>query len=402
MNGRNLLCWGVFLGGFAVLLLVGNAQPITFDEDENNAWSRFWRAVGNSPLAGAAEADLAMERPPPADPPEPITRANAEDTIRSSGCARHADLLGPALRRSIRVSAVPLDSLKDLETGASRLFVEPDLPPDLAWPAYQGTPMAPVAQINLADVAAFDEEQRMPKRGWLYFFHATEASPTITGHDPAHRPAWKAIHADVDVNLLKRAKWPDGLARSQPRCRVRFWKEWTLPSLSEEPQVLRGDDRASFYYRDLRDALTCRPEREPGWHHLLGHANNVSGPMRPICALTAQGRAYTYDTDLKSESAQALTAGADQWTLLLQVDLDGLGMADIPPEEMPLMVFYGHDSSDSLFFWIRNDDLARADFSNVWCIRQGYFYDEDEYEDEFDEKESSDEEPTEPIRGLDG
>jgi hypothetical protein len=52
----------------------------------------------------------------------------------------------------------------------SKLGGEPDMPPDLAWPTDAQGPLAFVAQLDLAEVAAASGPEWLPKAGALYFF----------------------------------------------------------------------------------------------------------------------------------------------------------------------------------------------------------------------------------------
>jgi hypothetical protein len=62
----------------------------------------------------------------------------------------------------------------ELPLGSSKLGAEPDLRPGQSWPAWQGSPMAFVGQVNLADIAAYDEEGYRPHSGLLSFFCALD------------------------------------------------------------------------------------------------------------------------------------------------------------------------------------------------------------------------------------
>ncbi len=83
-----------------------------------------------------------------------------------------------------------------LALGASRFGGEPDLPPGTAWPTREGVPMQFVAQIRLADLAAYDIDQVLPTSGSLLFFHNEQCeSSEMAGEIEPARSAWK-IAAD--------------------------------------------------------------------------------------------------------------------------------------------------------------------------------------------------------------
>lgn len=62
-----------------------------------------------------------------------------------------------------------------IPTGASRFWGNPDLPSDVEYPAHAdsdgyGWEYQFICQINLADIAAYDTENRLPHKGLLSFF----------------------------------------------------------------------------------------------------------------------------------------------------------------------------------------------------------------------------------------
>jgi len=63
------------------------------------------------------------------------------------------------------------------------------------------------------------------------------------------------------------------------------------------------------------------------------------------------------ETGYNDPRAAALAEGAADWVLLLQVDTD---------DDAGMM--WG--DCGLIYFWIRREDLARRDFSNVWMILQ--------------------------------
>jgi uncharacterized protein YwqG len=368
VNARNLICWAAVLVVYAGLFIWGNWQPIGMEPWGRSAWAKFWKRAEALPLPGQGPRKPGPQRPAPPPPPPLITRQEAEEVIRISSCAEHADELIPRLRRSIRVSPLPVDAASELTKGASRLAAVPDVPAGFQWPQMQGRPLDLIAQIRLSDLAPLDEDGLLPKTGWLCFFYAWTMDSPPTGTRPADRGAWQVVYFDTEVSVLQRTPPPKPLQEEFPPCNLRFWKEWTLPSSAEEPELL---GRTHCYYADLCTALTARP-KEAGWHHLLGYAQNVEGPMRPACQLASNGVAFTDETDMDDPQVKPLLADVKDWILLLQVELGALRQLDAEPEESLWPAFVRHDR---LYFWIRQADLSARAFSRVWVQRQGGFGD---------------------------
>ncbi len=90
--------------------------------------------------------------------------------IRASDIpAEVAAALQESLRYSIRMHTA-LASDDDLALGATKIGGRPDLPPDTSWPEWRGAPLNFLAQIQLADIAAYDPDGELPHEGTLSFF----------------------------------------------------------------------------------------------------------------------------------------------------------------------------------------------------------------------------------------
>jgi uncharacterized protein YwqG len=106
-------------------------------------------------------------------------------------------------------------------------------------------------------------------------------------------------------------------------------------------------------YEKLSESNDDAPSR------VLGHPNQIQGDMQTECALVTGGL-YTGDASGYKDPRRAeLQAGARDWRLLLQVDSeDAAGM------------MWG--DGGSLYYWIKEPDLAAHDFSRTWMVLQCY------------------------------
>jgi Uncharacterized protein conserved in bacteria len=93
----------------------------------------------------------------------------SEMILTSDVPAEVAAALQDSLRYSIRMHSA-LASDEDLALGATKIGGQPDLPPDTLWPEWRGAPLNFLAQIRLADVAAYDPDGELPHEGMLSFF----------------------------------------------------------------------------------------------------------------------------------------------------------------------------------------------------------------------------------------
>lgn len=114
--------------------------------------------------------------------------------------------------------------------GTSKIGGFPDLPPDIPYPTmsgysckrgdnterYEKSAMQLVAQINLADIADLDIENRLPHTGILYFFwsgeiysiHETDKWVESVADDPENSAYHKVIWYNGELADLKRTVPP--------------------------------------------------------------------------------------------------------------------------------------------------------------------------------------------------
>lgn len=382
MNPRNLICWAATLGAVVGLMLWGNWSPIVVERGNRTAWSEIWRNVERAPVprVGSKNAPAPAQRPPPPDLPPVKPHEEAVAVLKMQLPDEHPHLI-PLLRRSVRLSAIPVDSYDELPNGASRFTAPLDLPPSLPWPEYEQTPLTPLAQIKLSDIAQYDDDALLPKTGWLCFFYAAGMERPPTGYKPQERGAWRVLYFDQEASTLQRRPPPKSVKLRFPPCKVRYWPEWNLPAADSEPieRIFKWSRVGQPIYADLAAALGGEFQ-EPGRHHLLGYAQAAPDYSECMAELASQGTEVRLDQNADELKAQAPNAG--QWRLLLQIDLDALTLLDAPPEAFEWAPGGG---AERLWFWIKDADLQARDFGKVWLLRYPYFEDvfsEDENEDE--------------------
>src|ERR1700722_2345679 len=91
--------------------------------------------------------------------------------------------------------------------GASRLVAPPDMPDGLAWPQHMGTPLAFLAQIDLASLPG-GIDWPVPRRGWLYFFLGANPNGVEVGDLDASPN--RTLYFGGDESELRTRQAPDG------------------------------------------------------------------------------------------------------------------------------------------------------------------------------------------------
>lgn len=240
-----------------------------------------------------------------------------------------------------------------LQPGQSKIGGLPDLPANVTWPQLNGAPMGFVAQVQLADVHSSDAAGLLPSTGVLSFFY--DASQQTFGSDPKDKDGFKIFYLEQPATELKRTDLPTDLP-SQARyrvCSVDFDTELTLPLQPKlEIDSLQWSETDQQKYDTALQGLTSSVTHPI--HRMLGHPDTIQDDMRMQCQLAANGVA---DPGADPQKVAALSAGANDWTLLLQVDSNQ-------------SVAMQWANAGMLYFWIRRQDLTARKFDQAWVVLQ--------------------------------
>lgn len=263
-------------------------------------------------------------------------------------------------RPSLRLRLEGPDEEDDAQP-RSRVGGDPDLPPDFEWPVCEGTPMTFVAQLDLAELAAYEAASELPAAGLLSFFYA----PVAPEGDPLN-PARVVLFEDP-AGLVRRPAPP----ASEPlrAFAVELEEELVYPGLESQVhyEALLPPERVREFYRryaagEHGELIPASPlaalifnldeaDQERPIHRLLGCAASVQGdPYLDVEVGTRGGYAGWAEG---SEAALQARRAACRWRLLLQIDA-------VQDDELLL-----NQDGGFFYFWIPADALARRDFTAV-------------------------------------
>lgn len=215
------------------------------------------------------------------------------------------------------------------------------------WPRWEGKPLSVVAALDLARLPPL-AGLALPPTGWLtFFYHAEEQG--AWGYDPAQRDAWRVLVSDDAAGQVE----PPAGAYVLDEVPLVAQQSWTLPSPQEQAVAVVAADGEQELWA-LEEAL--RELTEPA-HQVGGWPDLVQNPFWLGLQLAAHGINVGTAEGYRDPRVAALTPGAGDWRLLLQVATD---------DEADLM--WGDDGN--LYFCIREQDLARGDFSRCWVELQ--------------------------------
>lgn len=256
-------------------------------------------------------------------------------------------LLGTA-EECIRLTSTR-DKAKPCPVGSSKLGGDPDLPANVEWPTSDDCDLYVIAQIKLSELPPLAAELGLPRSGMLYFFYDMENQPW--GFDPKDKCGHRVLYFDDEENLSRRTppeaiEFEDGLLE----CSLSATSHISLPS--EPPEEISYEENEADYdsYFDLLGELVSD-------HQMLGKPAQVQNPMELECQLASNGIYVGDSKGYNDPRAKELSSGAKDWRLLFQMGSDdGAG------------VIWG--DVGTIYFWIREQDLAEKRFDKTWLILQ--------------------------------
>jgi uncharacterized protein YwqG len=279
---------------------------------------------------------------------------NLRRLIKEYGFEADEETLLQYARPSIRVHTRRVQSEDELLLGASKVGGRPDLPVGMAWPSvhhsnsHEKLSLWFVAQFNMADAKPHDEEDLLPRTGWLYFF--------IRPWDGLlDKDMGKVIYFDGDLSQLERKPFPDDIPVTPPNewgerfdpCAVELVAEVNFDkSLAEILNIY--ESRSSDPFDSLGNAADYA---HPSWdiNRLLGVSAGDAWDFPEECELVARGY-YRYTTN-KEERAQAAQT-KHEWQLLFEMSSD---------ERAGMM----WSDAGIVCWYLRTDDLLKKDFSKA-------------------------------------
>ncbi len=276
--------------------------------------------------------------------------------LRHGLAAQAVDIL-KFVKPAVFIRATKCAFGKEVAPGASMFAGPVHLAPGQQWPVSEGRAMRRLTQIRLSDVAPHEPEGLLPRRGLLTFWLDEQASPW--GSDPGDRGKFRVLFSpreEVEPTPSRRparyGDWEAGELEPYAKCELAFERTLMLPS-DEWTQFRNGVEYQPFAkingYGDVLDDLG---QFENGFHTLLGYAAYSQSPDEATCQFASHGVADWHSAD--PTTVQLLSGGVRDWVLLAQFDSDRTGPG------------WQWCDAGNLHYWIRRQDLARANFDNCW------------------------------------
>lgn len=253
--------------------------------------------------------------------------------------------------RSLASAAIQLRRTDD--NVFSRLGGLPEMPAGFEWPRWNGRPQAFLAQLDLEELHR-ELPTCLPRAGKLYFFYDQEQAEW--GFDPKDAGAWRVLHQPAGEVALVEHRAPEGLAPENifKLKRVKPQRIEVLPDPQRLPPQNVASDVDVDDYEEVRAEAFAGLER----HQLLGFPSPVQNDgMEEECQYASSGVFVGDPEGYEDPRVPELKPGAAEWKLLLQLETD---------DDLGWM--WG--DAGTLYFWIRESDALRGDFSRVWMVLQ--------------------------------
>ncbi len=278
--------------------------------------------------------------------------AELKSKLEEMGLARVSDQLLALSRMSVRFVTTKSDD-KKIPIGVSKVGGQPDLPPHVSYPGWNGEPLAFLAQINLADLGDFNTISELPPSGILsFFYHLSQP----WGYDPKHFGGWRILFIE-DLKNIERTASPGNLPKEgrYPACTLSFFEQMTFPPHeSRMVKALKLTEEETRRYFDLVDeasgnALTNR---------ICGYPDPIQGNMQLECQMASNGIYYGDAKAHLHPRYQELKPGAVDWKLVMQLD----------SEEKNAQMIWG--DYGRIYFWMHQNALKNREFQKAWLTLQ--------------------------------
>lgn len=272
------------------------------------------------------------------------------------------------LFQEIKRTAVIIDyspAKLELPAGKSKIGGKPHLPEGFAWPYYEGEdydgvlknrPLSFLAQFNLEEIAEYDQDNRLPHKGMLYFFY--DLCTMRWGFDPKDKGCARVFYME-DAGGLQAVDFPEELETDfvLPEFEVAFTAHMDLPDYDEIAEFIPDVEWDS--YDEEKVLYGYEGDEDEEVSKLLGYADLIQGDMLLECEEVCNGIYCGGIPDITEKQREKMLADSKEWELLFQ-------MSTVGNEDYELM--FG--DCGSIYFYIKKQDLKKKNFDNVWLVLQ--------------------------------
>jgi uncharacterized protein YwqG len=261
------------------------------------------------------------------------------------GLEQYSSTLVPLLKPGIGIVTHPADETT-IPVGASKFGGSPDLPRHEKWPELYGHSLDFIAQINLADVRAYDINHQLTSSGTLFFFHNESRLMAIENVWAKSRGT--ILYYEGDISALERRQAPQH--EYYAACTLSFIQDVNLPEYMDlvSSGIIKGmPDQHRDAYTGLAENISVVSYKASKANRMFGYPNHVQGSPFSEAEGIANNETHFKELSLINR----------EWVLLLQVDSDSNAN-----------MFWG--DYGTLYFCILKEDLQQNRFNKVIVVSQ--------------------------------
>lgn len=244
---------------------------------------------------------------------------------------------------------------KEFPIGKSKLGGYPDIPHDFEWPFWKNEPLDFILQLNLKQLANLKGCQFIKKEGMLYFFYHFKSK--FKDYESKDKERWRVIYHPSTNELRKVESLPYKHLSVGDLYPISFKEQISIPS----PSAIDNNPSMTGLHPYIIDTLKLNDKEEKKYKNLyykcrgdqlFGYPSYEHGNMQLECELLYNNLSPKDYSWRKHSFTKTVS-----WTLLMTIH-------DKP--------YSGWDFGDGTVvnFWIREEDLQKNNFDDVWSIIQ--------------------------------
>lgn len=243
---------------------------------------------------------------------------------------------------------------KNVKVGKSKIGGKPDLPKDFEWPKSDDKSMLFCAQYNLNELAKFDKENALPKKGFFYIFLSLDQE--WNEFNGVNQP-FKFVFSETE-NII-RTEFPNDLEDNQTfkTAEIEYFQFYTIPD-DENYKLFEFEKKYEdfyFYFYQPTDEYLIEELYEDSnkMHQILGYDRSIQSSVVYEFASKELGLYLAESSEHKKRWNDILEL-SKTYELLLQLDCDD-----------PNTDLSKYGGSGTYYFGLSKTDLEKKNFDDI-------------------------------------
>lgn len=242
----------------------------------------------------------------------------------------------------------------EIET-TSFLGGKPRVRSSIDWPQKNGKPLGFIAQLDLGNMNNEQLIDWLPNNGRLLFFYDLEEFPW--GFNSDDKEGWAIIYENGTGDLYSH-ELPSNLNEEHIASSIKYVIAENFISYPDAQridfeEIGLSEDDDDEYFEFIDEHYGDEPR-----HQIGGFPTPIQNDcMEEECQLVSGGVNCGGPEGYNSEEAKQLRKQENDWRMVFQFDSD---------DDVEMM--WG--DMGMLYFWIKESEVRKGDFSNAWLVLQ--------------------------------